>query len=78
MSDKLFDTLQRLACGNCGHGSFAVACGHRRELVKLYVKCSKCDAVTTVAPMQPKPVLVFDWGIDSEDGVLCRMEPKTS
>jgi hypothetical protein len=78
MSNELFDTLQPMACGNCGHGSFAVSCGHRSELVKLYVKCLKCDAVTTIAPKQPEPVLVIDWAADNQSGVLCRMEPKTS
>lgn len=77
MSNELFDTLQPLACGNCGHGSFAVSCGHRSKLVKLYVKCLKCKAVTTIAPVQPEPVLVLDWAVGNDDGILCRMKPSS-
>lgn len=69
--------LRRMACGNCGNGSFGLAfTGEDSHYPKtLHVECRKCKSTTVIGTNPAK--IMLSWG-EGADGIVCDMEPSSN
>jgi hypothetical protein len=63
----MITNAQTMACGNCGHGKFAIY-----KSTTLHIECLKCLSVSDIDVTIPK--ITIEWGENSE-GILCEMTP---